>query len=257
MRFFPLFLVALSLAAATVDAEAETPILAVETANGLPDEHERRLDDLAATFEDVAAALSAVEDMTDADLVASRVAVDFLLLRDINAALEAVSRGGEAVGPDFARSFETRCATARQAVQEAMERLRNSRCYESDALPAALSLASLMNDPPEGSQLREAGLELVANNLEMLLLLLDEVKDTDTADQVALLVMTSLAYDAELTRFAQEQEQHALEQEKADYLMRRIEGARLDFLELLTLLTEKNFFDSSLLKEALEQQRGK
>ena len=224
-------------------------------ADGQVNERERRLDDLASTFEDVASALSAVEDMTDADLVASRVAVDFLLLRDINAALEQVGAGGE-LSPDFARSFSARCASARRAVNDAAERLREHHCYESEALSAALSLATLMNNPAGGTKLREAALELVANNLEMLVMLLDEVRDTDTADQVALLVMTSLTYDAELSRFAKEQEVHALDEEKGDYFTRRIEGVRLDFADLLTLLEEKNFWGSSLLEKAVRGQRG-
>lgn len=233
--------------------ETETPPPAVEASDSQTNERERRLDDLASTFEDVALALSAVEDMTDADLVASRVAVDFLLLRDINAALEQVSAGGE-LSPDFARSFSARCASASRAVNDASARLREHHCYESDALSAALSLASLMNNPAGGAKFREAALELVANNLEMLVMLLDEVQDADTADQVALLVMTSLTYDAELSRFAKEQESHVLDEEKGDYLTKRIEGVRLDFADLLTLLAEKGFWGSSLLEKAV---RGK
>ncbi len=251
MRFSFLFL--LALCSMVTAAETETPPLAVEASDSQTNERERRLDDLVSTFEDVASALSAVEDMADADLVASRVAVDFLLLRDINAALEQVSAGGE-LSPDFARSFSARCASASRAVNDASARLREHHCYESDALSAALSLATLMDNPVGGTKLREAALELVANNLEMLVMLLDEVQDTDTADQVALLVMTSLTYDAELSLFAREQESHALDEEKYDYLTKRIEGVRLDFEDLLTLLAEKGFWGSSLLEKAV---RGK
>lgn len=214
---------------------------------------EQKLDNLASAYEDLSSALAGVEDMTDADLVAARVAVDFLLLRDLDAAL----RASDGMGVDHAsvRSFVVRCTEAARTTQSAMEHLRQNSCFESDALQAALSLAILMSDPDQKSQiLATSAKELVANNKEMVILLLDEAVDEVTAPQVAVLVQAALVYGTSLASFAEEQGDELLSIEQKDEFSQRLENFAIDFAEQRSRLSVEEYFGSKALRSLFEQE---
>lgn len=218
-------------------------------------EDEQKLDQLASAYEDLATALSGVGDMTDADLVAARVAVDFLLLRDLNAALAGV--GKDEMRPDFSKSFMTRCSEAGRTAEAAMERLRRNSCFESDALPAALSLASLMKGPLKKSPaLATAAMELLVNNKEMVILMLDEAVDAESSVQVAALVQAALAYGEVLSSFVEETGEDLLEVEQKQDFGQRIENFNIDFAEHKARLSADGYYGCAELR-ALFERDGK
>lgn len=220
-------------------------------------EQEQKLDKLALAYEDLAHALDGVEDITDADLVAARVAADFLLMRELHAALQ---RGKTTeTSPEFAKSFATRCAEAGKTAKAAMERLREHSCYESDALMAALSLAPLMDAASlqKSPALAAAVMELVANNREMIILILDEAVDNTTASQVAALVQAAFIYGETLSAFADEVGDGLLEEEKKQDFGQRFENFNIDFSEHRARLTEKGYFGCDALRSVFEREAGK
>lgn len=214
-------------------------------------EEEQKIDKFALTYEDLANALDGVEDATDADLVAARVAADLLLLRELNTEL----RGVEAteMSPEFAQSFATRCAEAGKTSREAMERLRERSCFESDALQAALSLAPLVDAPLQKSPaMATAAMELVANNREMVILILDEAADEATAPQVAALVQAAMAYGEALSAFAAEVGVELLEIEQKQDFGQRFENYQIDFAEHRSRLMEREYFGCDALRAIFE-----
>lgn len=215
-------------------------------------EMERNLDKFALAYEDLAAALDGVEDMVDADLVASRVAADFLLLRELSPALNDVK--ANEVSPELARSFTTRCAEAGKTAKAAMERLQGRSCYESEALPAALSLAPLLDVPLQKSPaLATAAMELVVNNKEMIILMLDEAVDEQTAPQVAALVQAALVYGNALAAFSDELGEELLEVEQKRDFGKRVENFNIDFAEHKARLSEAAYFGCPELRALFER----
>ncbi len=220
-------------------------------------EQEQKLDKLALAYEDLAHALDGVEDITDADLVAARVAADFLLMRELHAAWQ----GGDApeMSPEFAKSFAMRCAEAGKTAKAAMERLREHSCYESDALMAALSLAPLMDSASlqKSPALATAAMELVANNREMIILILDEAVDEATAPQVAALVQAAFVYGEALSAFADEVGDGLLEEEKKQDFGQRFENFNIDFSEHRARLSGKGYFGCEALRSVFEHDAGR
>lgn len=214
-------------------------------------EIERSADSLISTYEDLSNALAGVQDVTDADLVASRVAVDILLIRQLHASIQ--SAGEVAASADFTKSFATRCAVVSKTVDAAMARLKSCHCYESDALSAALYLLPLIS--PEvrpGPDMAPYAAELVANNQEVIIMLLDEAVDADSAPLVAELVASAMDYGVELEDFADSVGTDSLTEEQIFFFGQREKNFQLDFAEHKRRLSELKFFDCKDLSDLFE-----
>lgn len=208
---------------------------------------EQKLEALAAAFEDVAEALLTVQDVNDADLVASRVAVDFLMLRNLHAEMMAMQSHAD-VRADYAKDFARRCAEARKSAVATIAALQQQDFHGSVSLPAATSLAALMKAPLPPRKAAIAAWELKLNNMEMIVLLLDEVSDHESAETVAALVEYALACGEILESFATECESYPLDEETAIYYGRRVEDYHVDFGRLAIALKECNYYDSERLR---------
>lgn len=214
-------------------------------------EIERSADSLISTYEDLSNALAGVQDVTDADLVASRVAVDILLIRQLHATLQ--SAGASSASADFTKSFASRCAVVSDTVDAAMARLKACHCYESDALNAALYLLPLIS--PEvrpGPDMAPYVAELVANNQEVIIMLLDEAVDASSAPLVAGLVASAMDYGEELAELASSVGTESLSAEHIFFFGQRKKNFELDFAEHKRRLTECKFFDCKELSDLFE-----
>lgn len=209
---------------------------------------EQRLETLATAFEDVAEALLTVQDVNDADFIASRVAVDFLMLRPLHAEMLAMQNHAD-VRPEYAKTFTARCAQARKSAIASITTLQQSDFHGSASLPAATSLAALMKGPLPPDKAAHAAWELKLNNMEMIVLLLDEVHDTASAETVAALVEYALACGEVLEQFATECESFPLDAESSVYYGRRVEDYHVDFGRLAAALQECNYYDSPKLRQ--------
>lgn len=247
-RTATLVFLALAPASAVHLADAAEPARAGESG---PTANELNLDRLISVYEDLAAALSGVEDSTDADLVASRVAADFLLLRGMG----QVISGGEEVSTDTMRSFRLRNEHARSAVSNATARLRENNCYGSAALPAALSLSVLISGKtPSGADAESAVQELVANNREMMSMLLDEAVDKESAAQVAGLINTSLRCEAALSAYAEEVGTAHLDEEQRSHYARRQNDFLIDIRNHHARLNPNEYFGNAFLRDFVESR---
>ena len=213
---------------------------------------EQKLEKMAVSFEDVAEALRAVQDVHDADLVASRVAVNFLMLRNLHQEMLAMQSNAD-VRPEYAKEFTQRCAEARKSAVASIVALQQQEYYGSVALPAATSLAALMKDPLPPDKAARAAWELKLNNMEMIVLLLDEVRDPETAATVTSLVEYALACGEILEMFAEEYASHPLDEESSMYYGRRVEDYHVDFGRLVEFLKEHNYYDSAELRQIFVQ----
>lgn len=213
---------------------------------------ELNLDRLISVYEDVATALSSVDDSTDADLVASRVAADFLLLRGMGQALFTPGSGAE-VNSDTLRSFHLRRERARTAVEAATARLRENSCYGSEALPAALSLSGLISGKaPTGPAAETAAQELLSNNREMMSLLLDEATDSDSAEQVANLIGSALRCEAALSAYVEEVGKGSLDSEQLEFYAQRRRDFHIDLRNHRERLEPQNYYGNAFLREFIE-----
>lgn len=213
---------------------------------------ELNLDRLISVYEDVATALSSVDDSTDADLVASRVAADFLLLRGMGQALFA-SGGGAEVNSDTLRSFHLRREQARKAVETATARLRENSCYGSEALPAALSLSGLISGKaPTGPAAETAAQELLSNNREMMSLLLDEATDAGSAEQVASLIGSALRCEAALSAYAKEVGAASLDSDQLEFYAQRKRDFHIDLRNHSERLEPQGYYGNTFLREFIE-----
>ena len=214
-------------------------------------EIERSADSLISAYEDLSNALAGVQDVTDADLVASRVAVDILLIRQLHASIQGA--GEITAGEAFTKSLATRCALVSKTVDAAMERLKNCRCYESDALNAALYLIPLISpDVRPGPDMALHAAELVANNREVIIMMLDEAENVASAPLVAELVASAMDYGVELEAFAASLGEDSIPEEQRAYLKQRRENYELDFAEHRRRLSELKFFDCKDLSDLFE-----
>lgn len=210
-------------------------------------EAEQKLENMATAFEDVAEALATVQDVKDADFVASRVAVDFLMLRDLHAAMGAMKNNAD-VSAEYAQSFVQRCTKARESAVACIAALQQCDYLGSAALPAATSLAALMKEPQPANVMAEAAMELKVNNMEMIVLLLDEVEDAESAETVANLVGYALAHGEILEAFAQEYEAHPMHPDSAVYFARRVEDSHVDFANMAAELRDCQYFNCEALR---------
>lgn len=213
---------------------------------------ELNLDRLISVYEDVATALSSVDDSTDADLVASRIAADFLLLRGMGQTIFTSSNGAE-VNSDTLRSFRLRRERASSAIETATARLREHSCYGSEALPAALSLSCLISGKaPTGPAAETAVQELLSNNREMMSLLLDEAIDSDSAEQVANLIGSSLRCEAALSAYAKEVGAAGLDAEQIEFYAQRQRDFHIDLQNHRERLEPQNYYGNTFLREFIE-----
>lgn len=208
---------------------------------------EAKLETLALAFEDVAEALATVQDVSDADLLASRVAVDFLLLRNLHAEMVEMKTNPD-VREEYAKAFILRCTEARKTAISAIQSLRKQDYFGSAALPAAASLASLMKEPLQPQKAAHAAWELKVNNMEMIVRLLSEVNDKPSAEMAASLVEYAIACGKILEKFATEYESQPLDAESSVYYASRVEDYHVDFGNLLAALKACNYYDSERLK---------
>lgn len=214
--------------------------------------NELNLDRLISVYEDVATALSSVDDSTDADLVASRVAADFLLLRGMGQALFTSGSGAE-VNSDTLRSFHLRREQARTAVETATARLRENSCYGSEALPAALSLSGLISGKtPTGPAAETAAQELLSNNREMMSLLLDEATDAGSAEQVANLIGAALRCEAALSAYAKEVGASSLDSDQLEFYAQRKRDFHIDLGNHRERLEPQGYYGNTFLREFIE-----
>lgn len=250
MFFRALSLVSLTLLPAIVDA-SEGSVPPATRQEEAPTADELNLDSIITVYEDVATALSSVDDSTDANLVASRVATDFLLLRGMGQNLADYS--GVKVNSETMRSFQLRREQARSAVESARTRLRENSFYGSEALQAALSLSGLISGKsPAGPAAETAVQELLANNREMMSLLLDEAKDAATAEQVTNLIEAALRCETALSAYAKEVGNAHLDDEQRDFYSQRRKDFYIDLQNHRERLAPLDYFRNSFLREFIE-----
>ncbi len=201
-------------------------------------------------FEDVAEALATVQDLQDADLIASRVAVDFLMLRPLHDEMKNLNKNAQ-VRPEFAQQFFARCADARKQALSAIAALNKTSCYASSALPAAISLAGLMADSLPADKAAIAAIELKINNMEKMADLLTAITDEASAAVVAPLVELAHARGRILDDFAAEYEDAPIPDDLALYFARRVEDYHVDLANQVARIQAEQFFGNVKLAELL------
>lgn len=239
MRYWPILLPAVCLCSPVGAAGEEASA-----------ENEKILGQFASAFEDAVTALSSVQSKTEADVVASRVAVDFILLQRLNR--EVLRINTNAVSPSFAREFAERCTKAQQQVQSAVERLSSVRCFESKALESALTLASLVSGKLEDHVALQACRELVLSNFELSNRLLKEVRDYDSAEKVAPMLKVVLSCGRVINEFRgglESREQVHPPEPDFEHRLQRFREESAQYLERLQL---EGFYDNLALREVLQ-----
>lgn len=212
--------------------------------------NEKLLGQFAAAFEDAVVALSSVQSKSEADVVASRVAVDFILLQKLNR--EVLRINTNAVSPAFAREFAERCTKAQQQVKAAAERLSTVRCFGSKALESALTLASLVSGKLDDAVAIQACRELVLNNLELSNRLLKEVKDYDSAEKIAPMLKVSLSCGRMISEFRSGLEsREGILPPEPDF-EQRLQRFREESAKYLELLQIDGFYDCVALRDVLQ-----
>lgn len=214
-------------------------------------EQEQNLEDLIASWEDLAVALDAVRDVTDADLVAARVAGNILLIRRLNTELEEDEDALTMVA--HAESLKTRSAEAAKTAEAAVARLKSKNYYESDALKAALFLVPLV--APEvrpGPDMAAAVAELQVNYRETVIELLYEVEDAESAAVVAELLEIALAYGEALDNLGDEIGNSPMDEEQKLFIERRMDDYELDLKAQKKRLKQKHYYGCSALKKILK-----
>lgn len=215
-------------------------------------ENEKLLGQFAAVFEDVVAALTDVQTKAEADVVASRVAVDFILLQRLNR--EVLHIDTKVVRPAFAREFAERCTRAQSQVKEAAGRLAGVRCFGSKALEAALTLATLVSGQLSDEAAILAGRELVVNHLEVSSRLLREVKDFESAEKVAPMLKVALECGRVLNEFRLSYESRGQSLMKEPDFEERVRRFREDLARSMEQLQIEGFYDSVMLREVLQAE---
>ncbi len=211
---------------------------------------EQKLDNLALAFEDVAEALAMVQDLQDADLIASRVAVDFIMLRPLHAEIKALKHNPQ-VRPEMAQRFFSRCAAARKQALAIIAELNKTACHGSAALPAAISLAGLMDGSLSAEKAAVAAMELKINNMERMVDLLVEVNDAASAAAVAPMMEYANVLGNVLSDFADEYESTPLPEESALYFARRVEDYHVDLANVVSRIQSADFYGNEPLRALL------
>lgn len=241
MRLSPLLCLFAVCAAAVVSAEPQTaaPAPAVSA-------EQQTLDSLVSLLEDVAAALDSVSDTESADLVAPRVAVDFIAMSKLHAAAHAASENIPA-DADFAKSFMTRSTQARRLLDDAVCRLKEHNAYGSRVLPSALSFSSLLTDSLPESRAAESAAVLLAHHRAQMTMLLARVQDAATAAEVAELLQAMLTTDDVLAAFAAQHADGGVTENTAITLNK----AEKDLEGAVSTLRARDFYGNTKLRTLL------
>ena len=189
-------------------------------------------------LEDLTEALEGVEDPTSADLVAARVAVDYLVLHRCAAAQGAQSA-----------ALEERVKAAAEAVQQA-------ECYGSPGLRAALELSRMRlgeATPLPRSEAAVCALELLLNSRDVLILLLDSVNNAASAKAVVPHLESALAYAQVLQDFAGQFSESEPDAARAESLYRQLEDSRRDLQQAIGTVMEQDCYGSAALQALLEE----
>lgn len=205
----------------------------------------QNVEDIISFWEDMATALDDVRDVTDADLVATRVALDILLIREWYGDTEATSGADKAV--------KARAAAAAKTAATAVARVKAKHYYESDALKAAVQLLPLVDPAVKpGASFAPAVAELRMNCRETIIELLEEVDDAESADIVAKLVDATMICCDWLDELADEIGDADMDEEQELFIERRMDSYEADLKELKTRLKKEHFYGSVELKTVLD-----
>lgn len=98
---------------------------------------DQNVEDIISFWEDMTTALDDVSDVTDADLAATRVALDIILIREWYGDTEATAGADKAV--------KARAAAAAKTAATAVAGVKAKHYYESDALKSAVQLLPLVD----------------------------------------------------------------------------------------------------------------
>lgn len=207
---------------------------------------EQELDRFVSLLEDVAAALGSVRDTQEAELVAPRVAADFIAIKALHETVHGMDDSG--VSADFIKSYATRGAQARSATEAAVKHLRENACFESRSLPLALSFAGLLTDKLSDAQAASAVTLLLADNREQMTNLLARVGNAESAEQVAELLQPMLTCDAALAAFAHAHAESGVPEEVA----RRLNAAEQGFTAAVRALNSREYCGNAALRELLQ-----
>lgn len=208
---------------------------------------ERHLDQFASTYDDLAAALASVSDREEADFVASRVALDFILLHRLDRRLK--DEQGEQIRDCMIARFVNRCDQSRQAVCVAMERLKLEDCFGSSALEAALELSHLQDGRLSLARARELGRRLHLNSAESELRLLRRVNDRDSAQTIAPLLHCVRSCGRSVDEYLTEYAGAAAESCAADEVAERLEAVQEEMGRVLQELRQRGYYGCRELED--------
>ncbi len=189
-------------------------------------------------LEDLVEALEGVSDATSADLIAARIAVDYLVLHDCAPTENAL-----------ATELENRVQALSEAVQQA-------EFHGSPGLRAAMSLARMRPghaEPLPRSAAAAAGLALMVNSRDVIIMLLDSVNNLSSAEAVVPHLESVLAYAQVLQDFAGQFAESELEAAEGEELYRQLEDSRRDLQESVGTVLDEDCFGSAALKTLLEE----
>lgn len=204
---------------------------------------------VADVWEDLSLALREVRSTEDANLAASRIAVDFLGLAEMGAAAQGASASAGELDELF--GFDRRCKEAAAQISASLQRLRESEHFHSRPLVAALSLAALLRDQLPDARGVECAEELLTNNHEIIVKMLQQVHDVNSADAIAKLVKVARSHGDALEQFSKRYRgvspSSLWQQERAA----RAEKASAAMVRLMEELQKNGYYGSSLLRSMM------
>lgn len=212
---------------------------------------ERHLDQFASIYDDLAAALASVSDREEADFVASRVALDFILLHRLDRRLKVEQ--GEPIRDCMIARFVNRCDQSRRAACEAMERLRLEDCFGSTALEAALELSHLQDGRLPLARAGELGRRLHLNSAESTLRLLRRVNNRDSAQEIAPLLHCVRSCGRSVDEYLAAYAGAAAVACEADEVAERLEAVQGEMGRALLELRQQGYYGCRELEDELRE----
>lgn len=239
--------------ASAESAEAAAPVASAKPAASemVLSCRERYLDQFASTYDDLAAALASVSDREEADFVASRVALDFILLHRLDRRLK--DEQGEQIRGCMIARFVNRCDQSRRAVCEAMERLRLEDCFGSAALEAALELSQLQDGRLPLARAGELGRRLHLNSAESTLRLLRRVNNSDSAQTIAPLLHCVRSCGRSVDEYLAEYAGAASVACEADEVAERLEAVQGEMGRALQELRQQGYYGCRELEDEFRE----
>lgn len=208
------------------------------------------LDQLVSLLEDVSTALDSVTDADSADMVAPRVAADFIAMSKLHDPAHHVEKT-VSVPDEIAKSFVVRSRQARQLLDDSVKRLKENQAYGSRSLPVALSLSSLMTRPLTESLAAEASAIVLTDSRNQLSVVLLRVHDEASAAEIAPMVQAMLTTDDVLSAFAAEHADGGVSENTAV----RLNRAEEDFARCIRSLRARNYHNNRLLRQLLDSRQ--